>query len=194
MWGRGGGCLALFLDGSITGIGINCKSNYAQIGRDICRMPWHYTTWRGCNCRSCNYATYAFFMARKLSSPQLDKKKKCQQSNETVAQIADNFCKTWANICGRGNRSDSSTTNRSWNLCEGTIHNKTHTHTHTRICQLSTSIMSTHGFSTTIFEHNYEKRFSRTTPRRHLEVWVVPGWLGERGWAWLGHQGLHGTR
>lgn len=124
----------------------------------------------------------------------LIKKKKCQQSNETVAQIADNFCKTWANICGRGNRSDSSTTNRSWNLCEGTIHNKTHTHTHTRICQLSTSIMSTHGFSTTIFEHNYEKRFSRTTPRRHLEVWVVPGWLGERGWAWLGHQGLHGTR
>lgn len=39
----------------------------------------------------------------------------------------------------------------------------THTHgTHTRsICQLSTSIMSTFvGILSTIFEHNYEKRFS----------------------------------
>lgn len=91
MCGRGLLEECVFLEGSITRIRINCKSNYAQIGQKTCRQRACHMPWQGCTIRCSNYATYAFFMAQNCpgTPPPLndDVWKKCQQSTKKLLAI-----------------------------------------------------------------------------------------------------------
>lgn len=167
VWEGPFGGVCIFLEGSITRIRINCKSNYAQIDQKTCRQQACHMPWQGCTIRCSNYATYAFFMAQNCPGTPPSPQWRCVEKMPTVnEEIAGNLCKAGRIFVGVAS-----------NLTFPQ-HTHTHTHgTHTRsICQLSTSIMSTFvGILSTIFEHNYEKRFS------HIDRMVPEG--GRKSWA-----------